>query len=122
MQGEKRVRRILVVEDEFLLAAHIGSVLEDEGLEVVGPVGTLSEALKLARDESLDAALLDLNLDGGRVDDVAEILDRRHVPFVFVTGFGRDDLPPGFRESIIVSKPFNDKELLKQVHRLTDEG
>ena len=103
------MRRILVVEDEFLLAAHIGSVLEDEGLEVVGPVGTLAEALKLARDEKLDGALLDLNLDGGRVDDVAEILDRRHVPFIFVTGFGRDDLPPGFRESIIVSKPFNDK-------------
>lgn len=116
------MRRILVVEDEFLLAAHIGSVLEDEGLEVVGPVGTLAEALKLARDEKLDGALLDLNLDGGRVDDVAEILDRRHVPFIFVTGFGRDDLPPGFRESIIVSKPFNDKELLQQVHRLTEAG
>src|SRR6266702_6234692 len=99
MSREKRVRRILVVEDEFLLAAHIGSILEDDGLEVIGPVGTLSEALKLARDEELDGALLDVNLDGGRVDDVVDILDRRHVPFVFVTGYGRDDLPPSFRQS-----------------------
>src|SRR6266702_6803164 len=106
MSREKRVRRILVVEDEFLLAAHIGSILEDDGLEVIGPVGTLAEALKLAQDEALDGALLDVNLDGGRVDDVVDILARRHVPFLFVSGYGREVLPKNFSDAILVSKPF----------------
>ncbi len=85
---------------------------------MIGPVGTLDEALQLANDEALDCALLDVNLDGGRVDDVAAILDRRGVPFIFVTGYGRDNLPQNFREAVIVDKPFQDQDLLREVQRL----
>ena len=107
--------RILVIEDEFLLAAHIGGLLEDDGFDVIGPVGTLAEAVKLANDEELNGALLDVNIVGGRVDDVADILARRGVPFVFVTGYGRDHLPLNFRDAFIVNKPFDDKNLLARV-------
>lgn len=112
------MRRILVIEDEFLVAARIDSILTDEGLEVVGPVGALDEALKLANAEDLDGALLDVNIYGGRVDDVAAILESRGVPFIFVTSCERDDLPRDFRDVTNVAKPFRDRDLLREVRRL----
>jgi len=113
------MQRILVVEDEFLVAIHIGSILEDDGLQVVGPVGSLREAIKLASDENLDGALLDINIAGDRVDDVADILARRQVPFMFLTAYGRDHLPKNFSDATLVAKPFNDRNLLEHVHNIT---
>ena len=110
--------RFLVIEDEFFVAAHIENVLTDDGHEVVGPVGTLNEARALARSEELDGALLDINVDGGCVDDVADILARRQIPFLFVTGCGSDNLPEAYRESVVVHKPFNDVDLIREVRRL----
>jgi CheY-like chemotaxis protein len=111
--------RILVIEDEFFVAAHIDNLLSDEGHEVVGPVGTVDEATYLARAEELDGALLDVNLDGGRVDDVADILTERHVPFLFVTAYGRDNLPQGHRNAVVVHKPFTDADLKREVRRFS---
>ena len=111
--------RILVIEDEFFVAAHIDNILSDEGHEVVGPVGTVDEATYLARAEQLDGALLDVNLDGGRVDDVADILTERQVPFLFVTAYGRDNLPVGHRNAVVVHKPFIDADLMRQVRRFS---
>jgi DNA-binding response OmpR family regulator len=113
--------RLLVIEDEFFVAAHIDNLLNDEGFEVVGPVGTLDEAKQLARDETLDGALLDVNLDGSRVDDVADILMLRNVPFLFVTAYGRDNLPPSHREAVVVNKPFFDAVLMREVRLLTPQ-
>jgi CheY-like chemotaxis protein len=110
--------RFLVIEDEFFVAAHIESLLSDEGHEVVGPVGSLDEARSLARAVDIDGALLDVNLDGGRVDDVADILAGRHIPFMFVTAFGRDKLPLAHRDSTLVNKPFSDADLIRGVRRL----
>jgi DNA-binding response OmpR family regulator len=109
------MKRILVVEDEFLLAAHICDLLEDEGLEMIGPAASLSEAIDLASREALDGALLDINIIGGRIDDVADILARRGVPFIFVTASGRDDLPPNFMDATLVNKPFSDGALMREV-------
>ncbi|MBB4197945.1 CheY-like chemotaxis protein [Rhodoblastus sphagnicola] len=111
------MQRILVIEDEFFVAAHIEHVLEGEGVEVIGPVGSLQEAMQLARNVTVDGALLDVNIDGGRIDDVAEILARKCVPFVFVTAYGRDNLPPAHREAGVVDKPFKDEDLLREVRR-----
>jgi CheY-like chemotaxis protein len=113
------MQRILVVEDEFLVAIHIGSILEDDGLQVVGPVGSLREAINLASNETLDGALLDINIVGGRVDDVADILARRHVPFMFLTAYGRDHLPKNFSDATLVAKPFCARNLLEHVHNIT---
>jgi DNA-binding response OmpR family regulator len=113
--------QFLVVEDEFFVAAHIENLLNDEGFEVIGPVGTLDEARLLARAETLDGALLDVNLDGGRVDDVADILTGRNVPFLFVTAYGRDNLPPSHREAVVVNKPFSDADLMREVRLLAPQ-
>jgi CheY-like chemotaxis protein len=109
--------RILVIEDEFFVAAHLDNVLSDSGHEVVGPVGTLDEATFLARVETLDGALLDVNLDGGRVDEVADILADRQVPFVFVTAYGVENLPPRHQNVGVVHKPFIDADLMREVRR-----
>ncbi|MGO9431721.1 response regulator [Rhodoblastus sp.] len=110
---------MLVIEDDFFVAGHIGDLLSDEGLDVIGPVGTLSEAKLLARNETLDGALLDVNIVGGRVDDVADILTHRDVPFLFVTSCESDDLPLDHREATVVHKPFNDADLMRAVRLLT---
>ena len=68
--------------------------------------------MKLAKDETMHGALLDVNIDGGRIDDVAAILAERDVPFVFVTGYGRANLPPLFQDAVVVAKPFTDTDLL----------
>jgi CheY-like chemotaxis protein len=121
MVGASEMLRLLVIEDEFFVAAHIDNLLNDEGFDVVGPVGTLDEAKLLARDETLDGALLDVNIDGGRVDDVADMLMRRKVPFLFVTAYGRDNLPPSHREAVVVNKPFFDADLMREVRLLTPQ-
>jgi DNA-binding response OmpR family regulator len=107
--------RILVVEDESMIALYIAEILEDHGFKVVGPVATLSGAIALARRERLDGALLDVNILGGRVDNVAEILNRRGVPFIFVTSNGRDDLPERFTNTTLVGKPFNPSNLIREI-------
>ncbi len=111
--------RFLVVEDEFFVAAYIEGLLNEEGLEVVGPVSTLDEAKRMASEQAIDGALLDINLGGDRVDDVADILARRNVPFIFVTAYGRNNIPPGHRDAAIVHKPFNDAVFMRQVRRLS---
>jgi CheY-like chemotaxis protein len=111
------MQRILVIEDEFFVAAHIEHVLEGEGVEVIGPVGSFQEAMVLARNEHVDGALLDVNIEGGRIDDVAAILMQRRVPFVFVTAYGRDNLPLAHREAAVVDKPFKDADLIREVRR-----
>jgi DNA-binding response OmpR family regulator len=111
--------RLLVIEDEFFVAAHIENILSDDGHEVIGPVGTLDEARALARSEELDGALLDVNLDDGRIDEVADILTDRHIPFIFVTASARDNLPAAYRKLVIVHKPFNDLDLIREVRLLT---
>jgi CheY-like chemotaxis protein len=114
-----KMLRLLVVEDEFFVAAHIECLLSEEGHEVIGPVGTLDEAKKMARHQAIDGALLDVNLGGARIDDVADILKHRKVPFFFVTAYGRDNLPPSLREAVVVDKPFNDAVLLREVRQLS---
>jgi DNA-binding response OmpR family regulator len=112
------MQRFLVIEDEFFVAAHIDDLLRAEGLDVIGPVGTLNEAKLLARDETLDGALLDVNIVGGRVDDVADILTHRDVPFLFVTSCERRELPMKHREATMVHKPFKDADLMRAVRRI----
>ena len=113
--------RLLIVEDDLFVSEHIDNLLIGEGIDVVGPVGTLDEAKLLALNETLDGALLDVNIVGGRVDDVAEILTHREVPCVFVTSCGRDELPLKHREARLVCKPFRDADLIQAVRRLNPE-
>ena len=81
--------RVLVVEDEYLVAVLIQEILETAGCVVSGPIPRLPEALDAVDHDDYDAAVLDVNLAGERVDPVAQALSRRNVPFVFVTGMAR---------------------------------
>jgi two-component sensor histidine kinase/CheY-like chemotaxis protein len=104
-------RRFLVVEDEPLVSMDLVAGLEEEGAEVVGPAGTPEEALELIDASAIDAALLDGNLRGRPVDNIAAALTRRQIPFVYVTGYDRQSLPQGFGEASILSKPFSREQL-----------
>jgi CheY-like chemotaxis protein len=99
--------RILVVEDNFLLAETLRMFLDDCGSIVVGPVGRVAAALAAA-DATLDGALLDINLAGEYCFPIAEKLRALKVPFVFVTGYdGEYVIPPEFRNVLRLSKPFD---------------
>src|SRR5215813_8303671 len=108
-------RRILVVEDDFLVATLLTEILESVGWQVVGPVAHLGTALDAAASEGFDAAVLDVNLGGQTVYPVAEVLDARRVPFVFVTAYGREALPPLFCRRPHLGKPFAPGELIGTV-------
>ena len=100
-------RRVLVVEDEPLVALDISFELEDAGAEVVAVARTLSDALDTASRVRCDLALLDGNLNGEPVDRVAALLESRGIPFCFVSGYGREHLPRDFQTVPLVEKPFN---------------
>jgi DNA-binding response OmpR family regulator len=107
--------RILIVEDNLLLAEVTRMLLEDSGCEVVGPVGRLARGLKLVRDETIaiDGAILAINLHGEMSFPIAEVLSSRGVPFVFVTGYGdRSIVPLAFRSVPRLDKPVTDEQLL----------
>jgi CheY-like chemotaxis protein len=108
---DPRGLRVLVVEDEMLVAMDIAALLQDIGCRVVGPAGTLAVALPLACDEELDAAILDVNLENKGVEPVAAELARRNIPFVFATGYVRDDLPVRFRDRPVLEKPFTREDI-----------
>ena len=110
-------QRLLVVEDELLVALDIESILSDAGMDVLGPASSAGEALKLISDSPPDAALLDANLSGEPIDAVAQVLSDRRIPFAYVTGYGRESLPPA-HPAPIVPKPFDAEQLLAAARRL----
>ncbi len=110
--------RILVVEDEFLVASLIQDILENAGCIVLGPVPRLAEAVDAAEIDTCEVAVLDVNLAGKRVFPVAEVLSRRHIPFIFVTGYGTASLPQEHRGRPTIRKPFRNEELLNAVSGL----
>jgi two-component sensor histidine kinase len=107
-------RRILVVEDEYLVAMEVERMVAAAGCRVVGPSGGLKDALGMALSEPLDGAVIDINLGGESVAPLAELLRQRNVPFVFMTGYGRlDMLPAHQREATVLRKPVRESELLQ---------
>ncbi|HEY4044669.1 MAG TPA: response regulator [Rhodopila sp.] len=100
--------RVLVVEDEALVAMLIEDFLTDLGCVVVRIAGTLSQGLALASDASLliDGATLDVNLGGEPVFPIADALRERGVPFVFATGYGKGGLAPRYADYPVIAKPF----------------
>jgi signal transduction histidine kinase/DNA-binding response OmpR family regulator len=120
--GKLDGKRFLVVEDEPLVALDLSAGLREAGAEVVASTGTASVALEIINNKSLDAALLDGNLHGRPVDEIAAALTRRNVPFVFVTGYGRESLPQSFRNVAVLSKPFSQEQLLRAAALLVERG
>lgn len=111
-------RRVLLIEDEPLVALDLTCELEDVGAEIVAVARTLRDALIAAEQQSVDLALLDGNLGGDKVDGVAEILRRRGIPFCFVSGYGPEHLPADFQTVPMVQKPVDPKKLLAVLHQM----
>jgi len=114
-------RRVLVVEDEFLISLTTVDFLEGLGCEVVGPAARLAVAFELAQSESLDAAVLDINIAGDMVWLVAEVLRRRGVPFIFLSAHPRlSEIPISFAAVPRLEKPLEQDRLLRQLGAIWD--
>jgi two-component SAPR family response regulator len=110
--------RVLVVEDEFLLAMELEALLKRNGCEVLGPASTVEWALALIVHDRPDLALLDVNLKGLRATPVAAALRERGVPFVLITGYGSDQLSePELRAPPRIEKPVDGRDLRRAVAR-----
>jgi DNA-binding response OmpR family regulator len=106
--GASGAPRILVAEDEYLIARHMRTLLRRLGGDVVGPVPDLDRAIELARTERLAAAILDIKLADGRTAyPLADLLAERGVPFLFVSGYSPQDLPRRYRKVPLIVKPAN---------------
>ncbi|HEX3417216.1 MAG TPA: response regulator [Stellaceae bacterium] len=115
MTAELAGLRVLVVEDEFLVATLIEDMPTSAGCVVSGPIPRLAEALDAAHRGTFDAAVLDVNLAGDRIDPVADVLSGRNVPFVFVTGYTTGALPAVHAERPRLCKPFKMADLLDKI-------
>ena len=113
--------RILIVEDQIILALHVADVIEEFGCEPVGPVSSVSAALPIALHDPLDAALLDIYLIDQTVKPIADILRRRGIAFAFMTAFTRLHLPETHRERPFLCKPFTDQQLRAAIKILIGE-
>jgi len=110
MSNEHQLR-ILVVEDEALVALMIEDMLVDLGCVVAGTAGSVEQALVLVGETNFDGAIVDLNLAGTKAYPVAEALAARSLPFVFLTGYGAAGIDPRFADRLTVSKPFHQEAL-----------
>lgn len=109
--------RMLVVEDEAMIALLVEDMLSELGCTVVDIAGTVEQGLKLAGPgkAEIDAAILDVNIGGEKVFPVAEALAEQGVPFVFATGYGSAGLDPRFQDRPVLAKPFHRDALAKSL-------
>lgn len=109
-------RRILIVEDELLLAMDLELLLQQQGCEVLEPVGTVARALAALENERPDAVMLDMNLSGDSSAPVAKVLRTRDIPFVIVTGYTESQYEdPVFDGAPLMKKPYDQAELLRSI-------
>lgn len=104
--------RVLVVEDEMTISLLIEDILDDEGCVVVGPFHRVTNALASAQTDAIDLAVLDVNVAGERVFPVAETLAARSIPFLLLSGYGQNALPPDHLDWMVCSKPFKPEKLV----------
>jgi DNA-binding response OmpR family regulator len=117
--AEERVR-ILLVEDESLIAELIVDILTTQGYLVAGPIARIADAMRTVDEEEFDAVVLDVDLAGTSSYPVAAVLASRNVPFVFLTGFGKGGLRAEYAKRPTVAKPFRPKDLLVALSRVLE--
>jgi DNA-binding response OmpR family regulator len=111
--------RVLVVEDEFLIAMELVALLEEAGAEIVGPCANVREALSAAGGEQFSVAILDLRLGGELASPVARELSRRGVPFIFYTGQAHSDpILAEWPHVKVMAKPASPKQIVDAIARL----
>src|SRR5262245_59832405 len=110
--------RVLIVEDEPIISLDLEAMLRDAGFRIAGVAGSVAKALDILKTSPCDVAVLDRNLRGESVADVASFLDERHIPFVFVSGYGRVALPPEHNDAPLLTKPIHPTELVHTVQEV----
>jgi two-component SAPR family response regulator len=95
----------MIVEDEALVAMALRESLDELGFSVLGPFNRISEAMIALRNNHIDAAVLDVNLGGELIYPLADVLAADHVPFVFITGYGADEIEPRYANVPVLQKP-----------------
>ena len=111
--------RVLLVEDENLIALLLEDMLAELGHTVVGPVARFDKALETAQREAFDVAILDVNINGEEAYPIAEALAARDIPFVFSTGYGKESLRPPYNDRPALQKPFERHDLQKLLAELS---
>ncbi|MFO1127739.1 MAG: PAS domain S-box protein [Rhodospirillales bacterium] len=114
--------RILIVEDEPLIAMDLHRIVSQTGLDVSGPVGTLDRALDLAEDQTLTGAIVDVNLGPEASYPVADRLRRSGIPIIFITGYAAETLPGRFAGETVLQKPVEPPVLLAALRRALSRG
>lgn len=113
-------RRVLLVEDEVIVALGIEDMLQALGCTVVGPAYSVAAGEGFAASEELDAAVLDINLGGAVSEPIAQALARRGIPFCFSTGYGASAVPAQFADRALLRKPYTSRDLAEVLLRLVD--
>ena len=108
-------KRVLIVEDEVLLAMHLEDMLSALGHEVVGQATRIDKAIELARESDIDFAVLDINVAGTMSFPVADILRQRGIPFTFATGYGAEGLMDGYGDFPVLRKPYGQEDLERAI-------
>ena len=110
-RGELSNRRVLVVEDEMMIAMLIEDMLDEFGCKLVGPATNVPRALELIAKENVEIAVLDLNLGGEDTYAIAEALQQKNVPFIFATGYGSTGVRQEYGNRRVLQKPFQARDL-----------
>jgi len=115
-------RSCLIVEDETLIAMLIEEAITEMGLSLLGPVSRVSRALDLLKTNTPACAVLDINVAGEPVHPVAQLLAERHIPFLFVSGYGEAGLGADLPKRRVIEKPFAIQQLQVAIRKLLEEG
>lgn len=106
--------RFMIVDDEMIIALNLESMLEDLGHTVVETVSRVERGLEVAKTSDIDMAILDINVRGVLSFPIAAILRNRSLPFIFSSGYGERGLIDGFRDELVLTKPY-DTEGLRRI-------
>jgi DNA-binding response OmpR family regulator len=113
-----RIRRILIVEDEFIIAEALADCVRSLGLICAGPARDVAAAMDLVDGEPIDAAILDMRLGNERADDIADALAARRIPFAFAVGELSDISQRRWPYALIILKPYTDQQVAETIGRL----
>ena len=114
--------RILIVEDEYLIRLLLEDMVVELGYEIAGVASNFNEGKTQAETAAFDLAILDVNIDGVQVFPIAEVLRKRNLPFVFITGYGAQGLPENYRQSPTLQKPFQMNDLKRTLATAMEPG
>lgn len=105
------VRRILVVEDEYIIAAMVADMLADLGCRCIGPIATLDEGIEAAKTVMCDAAIINLVIQGSYAYEIAAVLAERNIPFCFASGVPQTEIDEAWRSRPFIAKPYVIEEI-----------